>query len=59
MSIFVDILVEWTNTVFVNSTNITTNIGTAAMSMANSIIKKVHLTIKAKSVTNSKVGLPS
>ena len=32
VSIFVVILVELTNTVFVNSTNITTNIGTAALS---------------------------
>ena len=31
--IFVVILVELTNTVFVNSTNITTNIETAALSM--------------------------
>ena len=32
VSIFVDILVELTNTVFVNSTNITTNIETAVLS---------------------------
>ena len=32
VSIFVDILVELTNSVFVNSTNITTNIETAALS---------------------------
>ena len=32
VSIFVFILVELTNTVFVNSTNITTNIETAALS---------------------------
>ena len=32
VSIFVVILVELTNTVFVNSTNITTNIETAALS---------------------------
>ena len=32
VSKFVDILVELTNTVFVNSSNITTNIETAALS---------------------------
>ena len=32
VSIFVDMLVELTNTVFVNSTNITTNIETAVLS---------------------------
>ena len=31
VSIFVDILIEFTNAVFVNSTNITTNIKTAAL----------------------------
>ena len=34
VSIFVDILVELTNTVFVNSTNITINIEMAALSSA-------------------------
>ena len=33
VSIFVVVLVELTNTVFVNSTNITTNIETAALSI--------------------------
>ena len=33
VSIFVDILVELTHTVFVNSMNITTNIETAALSL--------------------------
>ena len=40
VSIFVVVLVELTNTVFVNSTNITTNIETAALS---SIIQKKNI----------------
>ena len=38
VSIFVDILVELTNTVFVNSTKITTNIETAALSNHNGFL---------------------
>ena len=38
VSIFVVILVELTNTVFVNSTNITTNIETAALSNHNGFL---------------------
>ena len=40
VSIFEDILVELTNTVFVNSTNITTNIETAALSTTNQTFLK-------------------
>ena len=43
VSIFVVILVELTNTVFVNSTNITTNIETAALSTGEGIHRDADL----------------
>ena len=43
VSIFVVILVELTNTVFVNSTNITTNIETAALSHSAFGEKPFHM----------------
>ena len=54
VSIFVVILVELTNTVFVNSTNITTNIETAVLS-------RYHLTLdlifSIVLNNNSRIGL--
>ena len=44
VSIFVVILVELTNTVFVNSTNITTNIETAELSDVSSV-KSDHISV--------------
>ena len=41
VSIFVVVLVELTNTVFVNSTNITTNIETAALSKPEQLFQKI------------------
>ena len=43
VSIFVVVLVELTNTVFVNSTNITTNIETAALSTGEGIHRDADL----------------
>ena len=43
LSIFVVILVELTNTVFFNSTNITTNIETAALSTGEGIHRDADL----------------
>ena len=45
VSIFVVMLVELTNTVFVNSTNITTNIETAALSNSESSVSSQVLLI--------------
>ena len=55
VSIFVVILVELTNTVFVNSTNITTNIETAVLSS-----KTHHIFVKGKFlITVSMKGIPA